>query len=77
MPKQIVADTHGAPARRMRMLPRAQVGTLNYMSPEAILGGTNNIRGGAPMKARLNPILMRKGSSCSRPDPRRLQQHHS
>jgi len=29
-----------------------QVGTLNYMSPEAILGGTNNIRGGAPMKAR-------------------------
>lgn len=29
-----------------------QVGTLNYMSPEAILGGTNNIRGEAPMKAR-------------------------
>ena len=29
-----------------------QVGTLNYMSPEAILGGTNNIRGGAPMKVR-------------------------
>ena len=28
----------------------AQVGTLNYMSPEAILGGNNNIRGGPPMK---------------------------
>ncbi|BDA45731.1 probable dual specificity protein kinase Ttk at C-terminar half [Coccomyxa sp. Obi] len=28
----------------------AQVGTLNYMSPEAILGGTTNIRGGPPMK---------------------------
>ena len=27
-----------------------QVGTLNYMSPEAILGGTNNIRGAPPMK---------------------------
>ena len=27
-----------------------QVGTLNYMSPEAILGGTTNIRGGPPMK---------------------------
>ncbi len=27
-----------------------QVGTLNYMSPEAILGGSNNIRGGPPMK---------------------------
>lgn len=27
-----------------------QVGTLNYMSPEAILGGHNNIRGGPPMK---------------------------
>ena len=28
----------------------SQVGTLNYMSPEAILGGANNIRGGPPMK---------------------------
>lgn len=28
----------------------SQVGTLNYMSPEAILGGTNNILGGPPMK---------------------------
>jgi serine/threonine-protein kinase TTK/MPS1 len=28
----------------------SQVGTLNYMSPEAILGGSNNIRGGPPMK---------------------------
>lgn len=28
----------------------SQVGTLNYMSPEAILGGQNNIRGGPPMK---------------------------
>ncbi|KAK9828905.1 hypothetical protein WJX72_002702 [[Myrmecia] bisecta] len=28
----------------------SQVGTLNYMSPEAILGGNNNIRGGPPMK---------------------------
>ncbi|EIE22690.1 kinase-like protein, partial [Coccomyxa subellipsoidea C-169] len=28
----------------------AQVGTLNYMSPEAILGGATNIRGGPPMK---------------------------
>lgn len=27
-----------------------QVGTLNYMSPEAILGGANNIRGCPPMK---------------------------
>lgn len=27
-----------------------QVGTLNFMSPEAILGGTNNILGGPPMK---------------------------
>ena len=26
------------------------MGTLNYMSPEAILGGQNNIRGGPPMK---------------------------
>ncbi|RMZ52746.1 hypothetical protein APUTEX25_000865 [Auxenochlorella protothecoides] len=28
----------------------SQVGTLNYMSPEAILGGQNNIKGGPPMK---------------------------
>ena len=28
----------------------SQVGTLNYMSPEAILGGRNNIRGAPPMK---------------------------
>eukprot|EP00891_Asterochloris_glomerata_P001090 jgi/Astpho2/1090/e_gw1.00019.25.1_t len=28
----------------------SQVGTLNYMSPEAILGGSNNIRGAPPMK---------------------------
>ncbi|KAK9842292.1 hypothetical protein WJX81_004955 [Elliptochloris bilobata] len=28
----------------------SQVGTLNYMSPEAILGGATNIRGGPPMK---------------------------
>ncbi|KAK9833841.1 hypothetical protein WJX74_007511 [Apatococcus lobatus] len=28
----------------------SQVGTLNYMSPEAILGGQNNIRGCGPMK---------------------------
>ena len=27
-----------------------QVGTLNYMSPEAILGGSNNIRGSEPMR---------------------------
>jgi len=27
-----------------------QVGTLNYMSPEAILGGNNNIRGAPPMR---------------------------
>ena len=32
--------------------PCCQVGTLNYMSPEAILGGANNILGAAPMKAR-------------------------
>jgi hypothetical protein len=30
----------------------SQVGTLNYMSPEAILGGATNIRGGPPMKVR-------------------------
>jgi len=29
-----------------------QVGTLNYMSPEAILGGATNIRGGPPMKVQ-------------------------
>ncbi|GBF89221.1 serine threonine kinase family [Raphidocelis subcapitata] len=28
----------------------SQVGTLNYMSPEAILGGSNNILGAEPMK---------------------------
>ena len=32
------------------LLCAAQVGTLNFMSPEAILGGTNNILGGPPMK---------------------------
>jgi len=37
------------------------VGTLNYMSPEAILGGTNNIRGGAPMKVLPEHTLMRAG----------------
>ena len=31
----------------------SQVGTLNYMSPEAILGGQNNIRGCGPMKVHL------------------------
>lgn len=35
---------------RVRARARAQVGTLNYMSPEAILGGATNIRGGPPMK---------------------------
>ena len=34
----------------MRAGLHAQVGTLNYMSPEAILGGATNIRGGPPMK---------------------------
>lgn len=29
-----------------------QVGTLNYMSPEAIQGGSNNPLGGAPLKVR-------------------------
>lgn len=33
----------------------AQVGTLNYMSPEAILGGATNIRGGPPMKVSPSP----------------------
>lgn len=33
----------------------SQVGTLNYMSPEAILGGANNIRGGPAMKVRHLP----------------------
>ncbi len=32
----------------------SQVGTLNYMSPEAILGGQNNIRGCGPMKVLLS-----------------------
>lgn len=32
----------------------SQVGTLNYMSPEAILGGQQNIRGGPPMKVRVS-----------------------
>lgn len=32
------------------MLVCLQVGTLNYMSPEAILGGSNNILGGPAMK---------------------------
>jgi serine/threonine protein kinase len=35
----------------------SQVGTLNYMSPEAILGGANNIRGGPPMKVPSLPLL--------------------
>jgi hypothetical protein len=46
-----------APARHARRVSAvrgraraAQVGTLNYMSPEAILGGATNIRGGPPMK---------------------------
>jgi serine/threonine-protein kinase TTK/MPS1 len=29
---------------------RVQVGTLNYMSPEAILGGSTNILGGPAMR---------------------------
>jgi serine/threonine-protein kinase TTK/MPS1 len=33
-----------------RGVPCAQVGTLNYMSPEAILGGSTNILGGPAMK---------------------------
>ena len=36
-----------------------QVGTLNYMSPEAILGGSNNIRGAPPMKVRLHGVALR------------------
>ena len=35
-----------------------QVGTLNYMSPEAILGGSNNIRGAPPMKVRHYSIML-------------------
>lgn len=31
-------------------VPPCQVGTLNYMSPEAILGGTSNILGGPAMR---------------------------
>ena len=45
----------------------SQVGTLNYMSPEAILGGANNIRGGPPMKVRTHPcphILLRATTGC-------------
>lgn len=34
-----------------------QVGTLNYMAPEAILGGSSNIRGAPPMKVSSPPLL--------------------
>lgn len=40
----------GAKTSTRKQVPCAQVGTLNYMSPEAILGGATNIRGGPPMK---------------------------
>lgn len=45
-----------------------QVGTLNYMSPEAILGGTNNIRGAPPMKVldRPAPSALTASISCQR-----------
>ena len=36
-----------------------QVGTLNYMSPEAIIGGSQNCRGGAPLKVRPWAIVKR------------------
>ncbi len=38
------------PYAQLNSCLQLQVGTLNYMSPEAILGGTNNIRGAPPMK---------------------------
>ncbi len=41
---------HGRRVSAVRGRARPQVGTLNYMSPEAILGGATNIRGGPPMK---------------------------
>ena len=37
-------------------LSMVQVGTLNYMSPEAILGGATNIRGGPPMKVKYSTV---------------------
>lgn len=49
----------------------SQVGTLNYMSPEAILGGQNNIRGGPPMKVGGGQawwhMLQRAGLGAARP----------
>lgn len=34
-----------------------QVGTINYMSPEAVLGGRTTFNGGAPMKVRTKMLI--------------------
>lgn len=55
-----------------------KVGTLNYMSPEAILGGATNIRGGPPMKVHqsfqprfhcITPSSPLSSSIASEPSP--------
>ena len=57
----------------------AQVGTLNYMSPEAILGGATNIRGAPPMKVPIDytrPVVLLAAVKCA-PSCKILEQKQS